>query len=131
MPASNKLSFRKEERLCSRKLIDKLFCGGASRSMTAFPLRAIYLLIEEGTDEGKIQVLVSVPKKQLKLAVKRNRVKRQVREAYRRNKQILLDKLTPQKQLLIAFIWIDNQLHDSTNVQSKVVNLLNRIAERL
>ena len=99
--------------------------------MTAFPLRAIYLLIEEGTDEGKVQMLVSVPKKQLKLAVKRNRVKRQVREAYRRNKQILLDKLTPQKQLLIAFIWIDNQLHDSTNVQSKVVNLLNRIAERL
>lgn len=131
MPASNKLSFRKEERLCSRKLIDELFCGGVSRSMTAFPLRAIYLLIEEGTGGGKVQVLVSVPKKQLKLAVKRNRVKRQVREAYRRNKQILLDKLTPQKQLLIAFIWIDNQLHDSTNVQSKVVNLLNRIAERL
>ena len=93
MPASNKLSFRKEERLCSRKLIDKLFCGGVSRSMTAFPLRAIYLLIEEGTEEGKVQVLVSVPKKQLKLAVKRNRVKRQVREAYRRNKQILFDKL--------------------------------------
>ena len=54
--------------------------------------------------------MVSVPKRCLKHAVDRNRVKRQVREAYRTNKHLLQPK--EGQALLIAFIWMDNQLHD-------------------
>ena len=106
---------RKGERLCSKKLIDTLFGTGGSHAMTAFPLKAVYRLIdcksetsapEETVMESNVQVLVSVPKKHFKRAVKRNRVKRQVREAYRKHKRFVTLRVNEQtdKQLLIAFI---------------------------
>ena len=59
-------------------------------------------------DMAAASILISVPKKRFKRAVKRNLVKRQVREAYRKNKHLLLDALASRnKRLIIAFIcWI-------------------------
>ena len=104
--------------------------------MVAFPLRAVYLVQEKEnkTDENpQIKILISVPKKHFKRAVKRNRAKRQIREAYRKNKYLLLDELenNPQKEVLLAFIWLDNQLHETEAVETKVQNLLQRIAEKI
>ena len=133
---------RKEERLCSKKLIDTLFGTGGSHAMTAYPLKAVYRLIDSKTEtsvsretvvESKVQVLVSVPKKHFKRAVKRNRVKRQVREAYRKHKSYVtlrVNELT-DKQLLIAFIWLSNELIDSVTIEQRVSNLLQRIGERV
>ena len=133
---------RKEERLCSKKLIDMLFGTGGSHAMTAYPLKAVYRLIDSKTEtsvsketvmESKVQVLVSVPKKHFKRAVKRNRVKRQVREAYRKHKSYVtlrVNELT-DKQLLIAFIWLSNELIDSVTIEQRVSNLLQRIGERV
>ena len=133
---------RKEERLCSKKLIDTLFGTGGSHAMTAYPLKAVYRLIDSKREtsvskemvmESKVQVLVSVPKKHFKRAVKRNRVKRQVREAYRKHKSYVtlrVNELT-DKQLLIAFIWLSNELIDSVTIEQRVSNLLQRIGERI
>lgn len=122
----------KTERLRSKTLVERLFAGG-NRSFPAFPLRVVYMPLEsdEGTTDASI--LVSVPKKRFKRAVKRNLVKRQVREAYRRNKYILLDALEVHgnKRMALAFIWIDNQLHSSEEVERKVKKLLTHIAENL
>ena len=103
----------KAERLCSKKLIERLFSGG-NNSFPAFPLRVVYMWIssEEGTADASM--MISVPKKRFKHAVKRNRVKRQVREAYRLNKHILLDAIKASEEnrrFVLAFIWFDNQLH--------------------
>ena len=133
---------RKGERLCSKKLIDTLFGTGGSHAMTAFPLKAVYRLIDNKTEtsvskeaivESKVQVLVSVPKKHFKRAVKRNRVKRQVREAYRKHKSFVTLRVNEQtdKQLLIAFIWLSNELMDSVTIKQRVCNLLQRIGERI
>lgn len=133
---------RKEERLCSKKLIDTLFGTVGSHAMTAYPLKAVYRLIdcksetsasEEAVMELKVQVLVSVPKKHFKRAVKRNRVKRQVREAYRKHKSFVTLRVNEQtdKQLLIAFIWLSNELIDSVTIEQRVSNLLQRIGERI
>lgn len=133
---------RKGERLCSKKLIDTLFGTGGSHAMTAFPLKAVYRLIDckeetsapEGTVmESNVQVLVSVPKKHFKRAVKRNRVKRQVREAYRKHKSFVTLRVNEQtdKQLLIAFIWLSDELTDSVTIEQRVCNLLQRIGERI
>lgn len=133
---------RKGERLCSKKLIDTLFGTGGSHAMTAFPLKAVYRLIDNKTEtsvskeaivESKVQVLVSVPKKHFKRAVKRNRVKRQVREAYRKHKSFVTLRVNEQteKQLLIAFIWLSNELMDSVTIEQWVCNLLQRIGERI
>ena len=121
----------KAERLCSKKLIERLFSGG-NNSFPAFPLRVVYMWIssEEGTTD--VSMMVSVPKKRFKHAVDRNRVKRQVREAYRLNKHVLLDSLkasNENRRLILAFIWLDNQLHSTSEINYKVKKLLNHIAE--
>ena len=136
---------KKEERLCSRKLIDMLFGTGGSHAMTSFPLKAVYRLtdgtetrnvdthIEDVPSMVDVQVLISVPKKHFKRAVKRNRVKRQVREAYRKHKQLLFPRMAEMtnKRLLIAFIWLSNELTSSVTVEERVENLLHRIGERI
>lgn len=127
------MTFGKEERLCSRTLIDRLFHKDGSRSMAAYPLRLVYMKTQDGEDIPPAQMLVSVPKRCFKRAVKRNHVKRQVREAYRKNKHILYDKLKLQEdtRLTMAFIWLDDKLWDTQKVEQKVVNLMQRLAEKL
>ncbi len=130
---SASLTLSKEERISSKKLIDQLFTGGGSHSMAAFPLRVVYMQQPVSEGEENIQILISVPKRYFKRAVKRNRVKRQVREAYRKHKALLRNALAahPSQSLYIAFIWLSDELCDSQHVEQRWEGLLRRIAERL
>ena len=132
--AAEAYTLGKGERICSKKLIEKLFKGGRSKSMVAYPLRVVYA--QKADDEGEnvpTQMLVSVSKRHFKHAVDRNRVKRQVREAYRKHKHTVTQALEAKGggHLMMAFVWQDNALHDTAEVERKVQNLLTRIAERL
>jgi ribonuclease P protein component len=71
-------TFKKEERLCSKVLIKKLFDQGAAISQA--PFRTLWM---ETSFEAKVplQIVISVPKKRFKRAVDRNTIKRQIREA--------------------------------------------------
>ena len=81
-----------------------MFEGGHSKSFSIFPIRVVYMPVEQG--EVPATILISVSKRRFKRAVKRNRVKRQIREVYRKNKQPLLDGLQSRGQrLAIAFIY--------------------------
>lgn len=122
-------SLSKSERLCSKKVIERLFAGGA-RSFSLFPLRVVYLPVEEL--EGRAAILVSVSKRRFKRAVKRNRVKRQIREAYRKNKQPLLDMLEARGQrMAVAFIYLSDKLSESALLKERVRVALCRIAEKV
>ena len=121
--------FPKCERIVSRKLVEELFTRGNSRALAAFPLRLVYMIREHLPGEEPVQVLVSVPKKKLHHAVDRNRVKRQVREAYRLNKSVLLETLPPDRRLFVAFVWLDDHLSPSAVVEGRVRNLLQRASE--
>lgn len=130
MAEQEKHTFTKSERLNSLTLIEKLFSGG-SKSFPAFPLRIVYMPIE-GDGLPTVSLLVSVPKKRFKRAVKRNRVKRQIREAYRMHKALLTTPLEQAgKKAAVAFIWLDNELHDSCEVTEKVKKLLQITAEKM
>ncbi len=133
--ATTKYILPKEERIKSRTLIDMLFAGGKSRSMVAFPLRVVYMVKERENLEPQTQMLVSVPKRCFKRAVKRNRVKRQVREAYRHSRQILIDRLNSRdefdRSVVMAFIWLDDKLHETDEVSSKVTSLMTRVSEKI
>ena len=123
----------KSERLCSKTMIERLFAGGNS-SFPAYPLRVVYMWLPPTEGKADVSILISVPKKRFKRAVKRNLVKRQVREAYRRNKYILIDALKSReegKRLVLAFIWLDNQIHSSEEVERKVKKLLVHIMESM
>jgi ribonuclease P protein component len=84
---------------------------------------------QSGAEQRDIQMLISVPKRFFKHAVDRNRVKRQVREAYRTQQALLA--LPADTTLAIAFIWLDNKHHTSQEVTAKVRNLLQRITEKV
>ena len=126
------LKFRKRERLVSLRLIDDLFGGGSSRSVAAFPLRAIFKVrVREDHAAAPVQLLISVPKKHFHHAVDRNHVKRQIREAWRLHKQLLVEAIAPDKQLLVAFVWQSDALLSTQQVEERVANLTCRIAERM
>jgi ribonuclease P protein component len=129
METERRYTLKKEERLYLQKDIDALFAGG-NPSFPVYPLRAIYRLVEgEGPTAS---ILISVPKKRFKRAVKRNRVKRQLREAYRRQKHLLLEPLQAAGlRAQIAFIWLDPHLHPSDEVDAKVRKLLLHVVDKL
>lgn len=113
-------TFRKTEKLCSKKAINQIFAGTDSKSMSAYPLRAVF----RHTEEAGNRILVSVSKRYFKHAVDRNRCKRQVREAYRLNKHLLANL----GGLHIAFIWISRDLQPTDMVMRKVTAILTKIA---
>ena len=118
-------TLHKSERLDKKKVIDKMFSGGA-RSFSVFPLRVVYEL------EAPVSILVSVSKRRFKRAVKRNRVKRQIREAYRKNKHGLLQTLQDEgRQLAVAFIYLSDRLVDSLEIEERMKVALARITEKV
>ncbi|MCD8181758.1 MAG: ribonuclease P protein component [Bacteroides sp.] len=122
-------TLRKAERLGKKKVIEKMFAGG-SQSFSVFPLRVIYLPVEEL--EADVSILVSVSRRRFKRAVKRNRIKRQIREAYRVNKHELLSVLAEKQcRLAIAFIYLSDRLVDFSVIESQMKTALARIAEKV
>ena len=131
MSAAERFTLSKEERICSKKLINELFTGNG-RSMTAFPLRVVFMKRTIVDDQPRAAMLVSVPKRYFKHAVDRNRVKRQVREAFRRNKSIITQNLTDDHDsVAMAFVWLTNEKYPSSEVENRMVRLLTRISECL
>ena len=107
-----------------------MFEGGVSKSFSIFPIRVVYMPVEQG--EASASILVSVSKRRFKRAVKRNRVKRQIREAYRKNKHLLVDGLQSREQhLAIAFIYLSDELATTVELEEKMKIALSRISEKL
>ncbi len=122
----------KQERLSGHKQIDALF-GGGSQSVTVYPIRAVYRLSACSGGQPPVRLLVSVPKRHFKHAVDRNRVKRQLREAYRLQKQVLHEAMQAHEgqELLLAFIWLSDQHEETARIMRRTGTLLQRISERL
>ena len=130
MSAPVRNTFKKSERLCSRLLMDRLFQGDNS-SVSAYPLRAVFLPVDSSEQQG-VSVLISVPKKRFHDAVDRNRVKRQLREAYRKHKHTLAQKMASREQgLLIAFIYVSPQVESTANIEKRMTRVLDKICEAL
>lgn len=130
MLSSPRNTFKKSERLCSRILMDCLFQGD-NRTATAYPLRAVFLSVEEEQQKG-ISILISVPKKRFHDAVDRNRVKRQIREAYRKNKHALAEQVAQSgKGLLVALIYVSAEIETTEQIEKRMIRLLDKISAAL
>lgn len=121
MPDSAPKTFKKNERLKSRKAILRLMSRG--RRAEAYPLVAKYSFNPQETDPAN-KIMVVAPKKLFKKAVDRNLLKRRMRETYRLNKEIL-----PPCRAHISFTWMAKEKLPFSQVQEAVVAILKTIAE--
>lgn len=107
MPQKNAHTLGSAERLKSRKLISKLFREGAA--VNAYPLRFVWLETEYSEGRSPVQMAPSVPKRKFKRAVDRNRLKRQIREAYRMRKPEVYDTLSDDRNFVLMVLYIANE----------------------
>jgi ribonuclease P protein component len=126
-------TFKKQERLNSKRLIEKLFKEG--NAFLVYPFRVVYMINnDENFDHIKapVQVLVSVSKKKFKSAVKRNRIKRLMRESYRINKHDLTEYLAKSKiKLLLGLVFIGDTMPEYSLTGKKIITILKRLKEEL
>ena len=119
-----KNTYSTKEKLKSKKLIDDLFVEG--KSVKAFPLRMVYLEAPLPYPDIAIQAGVSVAKRNHKLAVTRNRIKRLMREAYRLNKNQIDTKGTT---FAILIIYTSRDVLTFKEVNKAMYTLLKRFQE--
>lgn len=118
-------TFKKIERLCSKKAIDELFAKG--RSKTQFPFKLIYqpAVFESGFPARAMFV---VPKKKYRRANKRNAVKRRMREVYRLHKHTLYEQLGNHK-IDLMFICLSNEELSYTEIEKSMLALMDAVGK--
>ena len=122
--------FPKEQKLCHKKEIERLFKRGKSISQKSFTV--IWDLPEIYNDSVLLKTLIIVPKKKIKLAVQRNLVKRRIKEAYRIQKNHLELFLESNKQQLnIAIIYQEEEILEYKKIDQKINLFLDRLINDL
>lgn len=124
---SDKLTLSKTERISGKRIIDRLFSEG--KSFVVYPFRVVYLTDVEH-QEADVAMLVSVSKKRFKRAVKRNYIKRRVKECFRLNKSkiILGDNV---KHLSVAFLYLSSDLKSFGQLYPKMEEIIEQLNVKL
>jgi len=124
-------TFKKEERLCNKRLIDELFHNGSS--FLCYPFKASWLLVDDEAQTVSAQILISVSKRRYKRAVDRNLIKRRLREAYRLQKQQHLYELlvSSDKKIVLSLGYIGKQIESFDFIEKKMLKLLKQLSEQL
>ena len=118
--ASKIYNFQKEERLCSKKLLEALFKNGSS--FLIYPFRVTWLTSPDDDQKFPVQVLVGVPKKRFKHSVDRNLIKRRIKEAYRLNKEVYFYQhlVKTTTKLIVAINYVGKEAHDFDFLEKKL-----------
>ena len=122
-----KNTFTKAERISIQREINLLFNEG--QSFMAYPLRVIYVQ-KRPYSGANCSVLISVPKKRLKQAVDRNRIKRLIREAYRINKHSFIEHLQEDSGFLIAFVYVGNGMATCFDIEPAVKKIIETLKKQ-
>ncbi|MFK8037407.1 MAG: ribonuclease P protein component [Crocinitomicaceae bacterium] len=127
----NRFSFSKHEKLTSKKTIEDIYASGLK--IKSYPFILNYIEVKE--DKGvnfPVQIVTAVPKRKVKLAVKRNRLKRQIREAYRLNKSDLIELVNNQnKKLALFLVYIGKEKESYDFIEKKIVLLLSELKQNI
>ena len=112
-------TFKKEERLCSKKLLEELFHSGSS--FLLYPYRIVWLA-QSLQSSVSAQVVINVPKRRFKSAVDRNLIKRRIREIYRLNKfEELYSFLTDNSaQLIFGINYVGKNIAEYNFMEKKL-----------
>ncbi len=115
-------TFTKKERLCSKVLIDKLVINGSH--LNNFPFKLFWMQTEKS--DSSVKIVISVPKRNFKKAVDRNRLKRQIKEAYRKHKFVLYEQLK-DKTIVIMMIYVSKEKETYKQIELKTLETLNKL----
>ncbi len=122
-------SYPKKEKLCSKNLIDRLFSD--AKSVYSFPLK-IFWIIEKLPEEVPVQSTVTASKRKFKRAVKRNLLKRRMREAFRLNKHNLYATLNSNnQQIAMMVIYNHSEILPFSEIDRAMKNGLDKIVNLL
>ncbi len=122
------MSFRfpKTEKLKSKKLIEQLFAEGVG--ITNYPIKLVYLKTTF-EDASKCKVGVTVSKRNFKSAVKRNRIKRLMRESYRLNKHLIFNNI--EGDFAFMFLYLGKEIPSQTRITDAMVPLMQKFVGQL
>lgn len=114
----------KAHKLCSQTAIETLFATRRDGcSMLAYPLRAVWAETPGGyTQTERVEFLISVPKRKLRHAVDRVKMRRRIREAYRLNHGEIAGEEGPRLQL--AFIYVADHLEHYSRIERAMKRIL-------
>lgn len=117
-------TFCKSERLCNQILFDELMTSDFR--FIKYPLRVI---AKKSSQKGEFpaRIAFSVSKHKFKRAVKRNRIKRQLREAYRTRKHSLYESIGSNDTLDILVVYLDEQLSESARIEKVMQQAIDKI----
>ncbi|MBN1182860.1 MAG: ribonuclease P protein component [Bacteroidales bacterium] len=120
-------TFKKEERLCSKKVFEKIFKSG--NATDKYPFKALW--INASFDiPYPAQIAISVPKKNFKKAVVRNLIKRRIREAYRLNKSLFYKQLdTSEKKIQMVIIYVSKEILPYSAIENNIAELLRKLVK--
>ena|SRR5690554_2359630 len=116
-----KFTLPKKEKLKGKKLIEQLFAEG--KTTTHYPIRLIYLKTKS-EDAVKIRVGVTASKRNFKSAVKRNRIKRLMREGYRLNKSQIFDNI--EGNYAFMFLYLGKEMPDQKKISETMIHLIQK-----
>lgn len=122
---NSRFTFPKKEKLKSKKLFEKLFAEG--KQVTKFPVKLIYVKTEL-SENVKVQAGVAVPKKNFKSAVKRNKVKRLLREGYRLNRGETFNNI--EGNFAFLFLYLGKEMPDYAVIEKGIVGVLQKFKEK-
>ena len=125
MDETIKYTFCKEERLCRKGGFEELLSSGYS--FVSYPLRVVIRLYPRGEKDFPARIAVSVSKRRFKRAVKRNRVKRLIRETYRLNKNVLYSSIPENKTMDILFIYLHDEIFEYGKIEKAITGAIKKI----
>ncbi|OFX58597.1 MAG: ribonuclease P protein component [Bacteroidetes bacterium GWB2_41_8] len=122
-------TLHKEERLCSQKLIEDLFTSG--ESFLSYPLKVVFLKTEQ-PQPYPVLAAFTVSKRNFKRAVKRNLLKRRIREAYRLHKPEFYTEITAKElHLAIMFVYIGKDITEYAQIEKSMISAFKKVLAKV
>ncbi len=123
-------TFKKEERLKSRKLIQNIF--SKNETVKAYPLRLLWIEREQDDNDYPVLFSLSVPKRKFKKAVHRNWLRRRIREAYRLNKADLYKALEgDNRKFAFMVIYTSTEAMSYQEIERAMRKILKRFRQSI